>query len=208
MSYTDQYKKYDWVEVDLVKNKSDSRPESYRPVSDKTEFIKIGSLDTKSNWFERKEIVLKNVHVDLGLLIQEAKDKSICTSLAVFKPAKFLEFKIEEVAREWPKEKLERLKQLNIFEQSNKGFQVVRKVPYKFSYKLEDKNGKQSKMMIEDWEIGQLYWNCLRKSNNEKEACELVKKKYWHDFVKQRILIFFSEQQKYIITLPLIHLLL
>ena len=36
--YGDQYKKYDWVEVDLVKNDSDFRPESYRPKTADTPF--------------------------------------------------------------------------------------------------------------------------------------------------------------------------
>ena len=39
-SFGEQYKKYDWVEIDLVKNTSDFRKESYRPVSYDTE-IKI-----------------------------------------------------------------------------------------------------------------------------------------------------------------------
>jgi len=27
--------------------------------------------------------------------------------------------------------------------------------------------------MIEDWELGALYWNCLKKANgNEQEACQ------------------------------------
>jgi hypothetical protein len=30
-AYTEQYKKYDWIEIDLVKNRKDFRPESYRP---------------------------------------------------------------------------------------------------------------------------------------------------------------------------------
>ena len=32
-----QYSKYEWIELDIVKNKEDSRPESYRPVSHDTE---------------------------------------------------------------------------------------------------------------------------------------------------------------------------
>ena len=31
--YTEQYKKYQWIELDIVKNDSDFRPESFRPVS-------------------------------------------------------------------------------------------------------------------------------------------------------------------------------
>lgn len=33
--------------------------------------------------------------------------------------------------------------------------------------------------MIEDWEIGALFWNMLEKSNGDEEvACEKVKQKY------------------------------
>lgn len=53
-SYTEQYKKYDWIELDLVKNESDFRPESFRPFSHDTEINIIGHIDTISNWLERK----------------------------------------------------------------------------------------------------------------------------------------------------------
>ena len=46
--------------------------------------------------------------------------------------------------------------------------------------------------MIEDWEIGQLYWNCLKSSNgNEQQAIEKVKQKYYDEFVLKRDLYLF-----------------
>jgi hypothetical protein len=46
--------------------------------------------------------------------------------------------------------------------------------------------------MIEDWEIGQLYWNCFEKHNgNEEKAIADVKKKYFDDFAKTKDLHFF-----------------
>lgn len=90
LDYVHQYKKYDWVEMDLTKNTSDFRPESYRPVNiDVDEPVKVvGHIETKDNWAERKSIVLNTVYDDLERLILEAKDKNVCTSLAVFKPKK------------------------------------------------------------------------------------------------------------------------
>lgn len=40
--------------------------------------------------------------------------------------------------------------------------------------------------MIEDWEIGALYWNCLRATEGTDEAAALakVKDKYETEFVK------------------------
>jgi hypothetical protein len=192
-SYDEQYRKYDWIEVDLVKNDSDFRPESFRPYSHDSEINIVGHIDKKSNWFQRKQIALSNVYHDLSELIEEAKESSICTSLAVFKPTKILNFKVEEVEREWDKAKLDRLNQLNLFETNEEGtFEVVRKLPYKFSYVFSDKKGKKSQIMIEDWEIGQLFWNCLEKHDgNEKKAIADVRAKYYEDFAKTKDLHFF-----------------
>ena len=190
-NYSNQYKKYDWVEVDLVENDSDFRPESYRPKTAETPFVKIGSLDTKGNWSRRKDIVLKKVYYDLEKLINEAQDENICTSLAVFKPSEIIDLIIQEVDREWSDKKLARLKQFNLFENTDKGFQVVRKLPFKFSYKVKDINGKESTMMIEDWETGQLFWNCLSRSGSEERACKLVRQKYMDDFAITKDLYLF-----------------
>lgn len=192
-SYSEQYKKYDWIELDLVKNTSDFRPESYRPYSHDSEIVICDHLDTRSNWAERKAIALGKVYYNLTELIAEAKDKNIRTSLAVFKPTVVKDFKMEAVDREWNKDKLAKLQQLNLFQTTaDDKFEVVRKLPYKFSYIITDNQGTDSTMMIEDWEIGQLYWNCLAKhEGNEAKACADVKTKYLDDFAKTKDLHLF-----------------
>lgn len=192
-SYNEQYKKYDWIEVDLVKNESDFRPESYRPYSHDSEIKIVGHIDTDGNWEKRKQTALGKIYYNLTELIAEAKDKNICTSLAVFKPTEILEFTAEPVDREWDKDKLSKLNQLNLFETNTKGkFEVVRKLPYKFSFVFKDNQGKKSQMMIEDWETGQLYWNCLaRHEGNEEKAIADVRTKYFKDFAKTKDLHFF-----------------
>lgn len=200
-SFEEQYKKYDWIEIDLVKNKEDIRKESYRPFSYETEIKIVDHLDTKSNWLLRKEIVFKRkIYTDLSELISEAKNRDVMTSLAVFKPTEIIDFTCEAVERNWDKGKLEKLKQdrKSLFDQEHEDlFEVVRKLPYKFSYILKDCNGKQSKMMIEDWEIGQLFWNCVaRHEGNEESAVEDVKKKYFDDFAKTKDLHLFLGTSK------------
>lgn len=194
-SYNEQYKKYDWIEVDLVKNTSDFRPESYRPNTIDSEINVIGHIDTDKEgiWKERRNVCLGKIYYNLTELIAEAKNKVICTSLAVFKPTEILDFYAEKTDREWDKEKLERLKQLNLFETEKEGkFEVVQKLPYKFKFRLKDNQGTESNMMIEDWETGQLYWKCVaRHEGNETKAIEDVKKKYFDDFAKTKDLHFF-----------------
>lgn len=197
-SYEEQYKKYDWIEIDLIKNTSDFRPESYRPYSHDSEIKIVDHIGTgkKRDWAVRKEIVLQQVYDDMSILIDEAKDKKKCTSLAVFKPTRILDFTVQKVEREWDKKKIEKLKakrdQTGLFENPEDPFEVVNKLPYKFKYVFEDCKGNVSRMMIEDWEIGQLFWRMVKKyEDDEGLAIEDVRKKYFDDFAKTKDLYFY-----------------
>jgi hypothetical protein len=197
LEYDKRYQKYDWVEIDLERNTSDFRLESYKPKSNASNIKIVGKLGTNDNWSARKEIVLKKgFHTSLEKLIAEAKEKRKYTSLAVFKPKEILDFTIEEAEREWDQKKLDKLKaksqQLNLFEDSENPFEVVRKLPYKFSYKFIDEDDRSSTLMIEDWEIGALFWKCLEKNKeDETKACEDVKRKYFDDMAKTKDLYLF-----------------
>ena len=47
-------------------------------------------------------------------------------------------------------------------------------------------------LMIEDWELGMLYWNCLRMNGgDEAEACNKVREKYFVEFCNKKDLYFF-----------------
>jgi hypothetical protein len=196
LQYDQQYSKYDWLEIDLVKNTSDFRPESFRPNLYDSPFKKMEHLDTQGNWYLRKQICLKNVYTNLEKLISEAKDKSIVRSLAVFKPTKILDFTAESVESNWDKDKLKNIiesrKQLSLFEDLENDLKLVKKLPFKFKYKFLDDTGKESNMMIEDWETGQLFWKQLEKySGDSVKAVADVKSKYFDDFAKTKDLHFY-----------------
>ncbi|MFH1526336.1 MAG: hypothetical protein ABIG69_06745 [Bacteroidota bacterium] len=113
-------------------------------------------------------------------------------------PFRKLDFLYEEVPREWDRGKLEALNQMKLFEKRDGDFKIVRKLPYKFSYKFEDNTGKARILMIEDWETGALFWNCIKKYNDEKIACQKVKEKYLDDFaVKKDLHFFLGTTQQY-----------
>ncbi len=179
-----QYKKYDWIEVDVVKNEKDFRPESYRPVSLDNPINVVGHYDTKKGWAVRKELVLRNVYYDMSKLLEDSRSTNM--SLAILK-ANITGFVIKEVEREWDSKKLELVRanqnQLDLFEQKEV-FEVVKKLPYEFSYKFTTEDGRSHTLMIEDWELGTLYWNCLRDNgNNETIACEKVRQMYFDHMV-------------------------
>ncbi|MBT2558219.1 hypothetical protein J7E24_10520 [Hymenobacter sp. ISL-91] len=204
LEYEIQYKKYDWIEIDLEKYSRDFRLESYRPQNIEKGFRIIGHLDTRDHWRARKEVVLKNVYTNMSDLILDSKNKEKYTSLAVLKPKTILNFKIEKVSREWDTEKLAALKakdsQLNLFTNSENPFEVVNK----FSYNFTSDDDIERTMMIEDWEIGALYWNSLKRhEGNEFKACEDVKNKYFNDFAKTKDLyLFLGTTREYHLIAP------
>ncbi|NLZ77547.1 MAG: hypothetical protein GX911_06225 [Spirochaetales bacterium] len=105
---------------------------------------------------------------------------------------------VKKTSREWDLQKLETLRekaaQLDLFmtpEEVRAEFSVVRTVPYEFSYTFEDEKGKVSTLMISDWEIGMLYFNCLKRANHdEAEAVKQVKTKYLDIFSTRDIYLF------------------
>jgi hypothetical protein len=202
LDYKKQFRKYEWVELDLVKNGSDFRPESYRPKDIMLkDMVSYGVISADGDtWIHRRKFVLKNIYTNLDKLISEAKDKNTCTSLAVFKPTKIIDFVCKKAKREWSKNKSDYLKsrklQMNLFDTNDKNditeFEEVEKLPYKFSFIFEDDTGRRSKLMIEDWETGMLYWNSLiRHKGDESKAIEDVKFTYFNNFAKTKDYHFF-----------------
>lgn len=196
LEYEIQYKKYDWIEIDLERYSRDFRLESFRPQNIDKGFSIINHLDTSDHWRERKDTVLRNVYTNMTTLIEHSKDIDKYTSLATLKPKRIIDFKIEKTERQWDSKKLAVLKakdnQLNLFKNSENPFEVVDKLPYKFSYKFTSDDNIERTLMIEDWEIGALYWRSLKRhEGNEYKACEDVKKKYFDDFAKTKDLYLF-----------------
>jgi len=180
--------KYTWIELDLKQRKDDFRPESYSPKDYEFNDLVIGdTIDTKCNWLVRKQYCLNKVYTNMNTLIDESKAPQN-KSLATFKPTKVHRLLIEKDESEWKPVWKALQSQMNLFEDKNeKPEQAFPKVPYKFKYEFEDETGKKRKLMIEDWEIGQLYWNCLRKSNNDEElALEKVRKQYETNFINNK----------------------
>lgn len=197
-----KYKKYTWVQVMVERNTSDFRPESFRP--DISTLI-VEPPPRKTDWDERRRIIFRNnrIYTNMQMLIDKAKSDG--TSLAVFKPTKILSFTVEPDDRDWDPKKLACLQsisqQFSLFQTLDEieaEFRTVKKVPYKFSYRFEDDTGRRSKMMVEDWEIGMLYFNCLlRARGNENEAITKVKQKYFDSFINKDLCFFLGTTKKY-----------
>ena len=60
------YPKYAWIELDLIRNTSDFRPESYKPRKGIDEQITVlTKIGTANAWAARKQYVLKEVFTSI-----------------------------------------------------------------------------------------------------------------------------------------------
>ena len=184
------FQKYTWVEFDVKERTDDFRPESYSP--NNYDIKIISTLKTDNFWQERKDICLNNIYTNKYKLLEDSKaPKNV--SLATFKPSAITGFIVEEDEAEWKNEWKEIRKQTDLFADIEVDPEkLMAKVPYKFYYVFEDEEGVPSKLMIEDWEIFQLYLNCLKHYNNDKEiAIQKVKEKYFDEFTKENDIYLF-----------------
>lgn len=181
LPYIQRYKKYQWLEVDAVKHTGrDSRKESYRP--DCKSIRLIGEpISSQNNWAERSKYVLAKVSPSMEeLQARQQKDK---TSLGIFKPREVLDLIIKPDEPDWKPGFKAALMQQRLWENRKASKEPPRKVPFKFQYKFscDDPRCKGHQAMVEDWEVGALYWRCIDAGGTTQEACEKVKRKFLDD---------------------------
>ena len=113
------------------------------------------------------------------------------------KPTEIVGFKIEESDREWKDKWKEQVLQSSFYELDDTGMaekrQLIRKVPFDYFYEfISEGDSLTRKLKIEDWEIGALYWNCLRQSEGDESAAnDLVMQKYFVEFLEEKDIYFF-----------------
>lgn len=202
----EQYRKYDWLECDLVRSRNDPRPETRHP-ADMKQLVPISHIGTNNRWRERRDLLLNKAEVQTRLqtLIDGAKANAL--SLAVFKPFKILDFFWEEEEREWNPSKLAQMRnqanQGELFEESwRETFKVIPKLPFSFSYRFADDEGRESEMQVLDWEIGALFWNCLHREHNERAALDKVREKYLTQFCKTDLHFFLGTTLQFHFVAP------
>ncbi|MDR1010533.1 MAG: hypothetical protein LBM04_05320 [Opitutaceae bacterium] len=202
------YKKFDWIEADFRPATFDPRPETFHP-TDFSQFVPRGHVGKNDGWRERRHYLLNQttVYTDITTLIEKAKQNIL--SLAMFKPARILGFICENDDREWDPGKIEIMRQKarqgELFPEESwrQTFKLIPKLPYAFSYRFEDINGRQCTLQILDWECGQLYWNCCRQNGeDEEDAIQKVRDKYFQELTRRDLYFILGTTQQHHFTAP------
>ncbi len=209
LSEEQQYSKFDWLEAQLVRNTTDPRPETYRPLDERELEARVAHMGTDDNWRERRRLLLQTARVydRLDELISGAKANEV--SLAVFKPTSVIDFFWEEDDRDWNPDKVRQMrdatKQYDLFADNTwrETFKLIAKLPYSFSYKFEDAAGRPSELQVLDWEAGALYWNCLQSADgDEAKALAKVRHKYLEEFRQKDLHFFLGTTQQFHFIAP------
>ena len=198
----EQYSKFDWIELDIRKSTSDPRPETFHPTDVKA-IGHLGHVGTANAWRDRRKLLKAvPVHQRLQPLLDGAKTNTM--SLAMFKPTRVSDFFWEECERDWDSAKVEAMRnqasqgELFADEQWRQTFRLMPKLPFNFSYRFEDADGRKSELQVLDWEAGQLFYNCMRDANgNEAMALAKVKQKYFDTFLKTDLHFFLGTMREF-----------
>jgi hypothetical protein len=182
---TDQkYKRWSIIKADIERNPNDHRKESFR--IDDTSIEVVHHIGTQNNWDDRKRLVLPLQFRS----IDEMQD--LGASVGIIKPAVIHGYFDRETEREWSPKQQAVLDQEDLFDESF----PLDKIPYQFGYHFTDEDGKGHKYSISDWEIAQLYRNCVKRSTARTEqerehyGLQQVRKKLEEDFLKTKDLYF------------------
>ena len=180
LPYSQQYKKYQWIEAEVQKHSGrDIRKESYRPNCDTIRLIGEPIPTGKhGDWSKRAKCALAKGSASMEhLYAQQQADR---TSLGIFRPKTIQELVFAPDEADWKPAFKAALAQARLWENRTASREPPRKVPFKFQYRFtcDDPSCKGHRMMIEDWEVGALYWRCVDGGATPTEACQKVRQKF------------------------------
>ncbi len=180
LPFSQQYRKYQWIEVMVEKHKGrDVRKESYRPECDTIKRIGKPIPTKRGDWSERGKYVMKHRAGSMEELYERQKlDR---TSLGIFRPKKIHDLVVTPDSYDWKPAFRAALRQARLWEERRVTKEPPRKVPFKFHYVFEcddDRCKRNHRMMIEDWEVGALFWKLVDKGATHEEAIQKVKMKF------------------------------
>lgn len=189
-----QFARWEWVNVGVLKATKDQRPESYKV--DVDTIVRGPKIGTSQGWADRMHWIGQHIVPDFESL--EARRQSTGETLGFIRP---LNIRLEITPSEtpdWTEEEKSKLIQDGLFDPPEVKSRVpLQKVPFNFHYVYEQKtsNGNATyRHKITDWEACALYWNCQRDYGNN-----------WESYFRQRLEEDFAKQKDLLLLMGTIH---
>lgn len=156
-----QFKKWEWIRAGISRTEKDHRLESRRIDTDSISRsgnvieVKRGDWSDRLKWIEP--------HVVPSFTALENRRQNAGTTLGFLRPARIVKLEITRLKHsDWTDEDKAKLSQDGLFDTATvKARAPLRKLPFDFHYHYES-GGKIERHKLVDWEVGALYWNCVR----------------------------------------------
>ena len=167
-----QFKKWEWINVNTKKSNDDHRPESFKIDFDSVIERTGEKVDTKNDWAQRMPWL--SPHIVSNFAALEERRQASGETLGIIRPHRVLDLEITSVKEtEWTEKEKAKLQSEGLFDTDEHKRPLLRKLPFTFHYRYECEtpNGVQVlRHMITDWEAGALFWNCLRSHGDNWEV--------------------------------------
>ncbi len=169
-----QFKKYDVIEVKCKKAPKDHRIESYCVDQDSIQVLR--HIDTKQGWRERKQVVLPTESRSFCEIQKRVAENA---SLGMFKPRN-VRFSGQKAKVDNEAKRQACYEQLSFFDKQK---DAIEKVPFDFYYDFQcagEDSCPGHRLRIIDWELGQAYRDWRRRYTSQEELMEKLHFK-WSD---------------------------
>jgi len=183
-----KFRKYQWIDVRVMKANNDPRPESFRTDIDSITILSE-PLPTDSKWQARKEIVYPLKAHCLCCLKTEC-DRSGSPTLGLFKPRSINKLVIEPDSPDWTPDELRKLQRITLFQ--NAPPRELEKLPYRFRYRFQcdEPDCPTHTFLCTDWEMGgaflrfrQRYGSAWEAKFRQRFEDEMINKNDTHFYV-------------------------
>jgi hypothetical protein len=163
-----QFRKYQWVNVGVIKAPKDSRPESYR-IQNEAITILEEPLSTANDWQARKAIIYP-LRAHCMCCLQRERDEKLYPTLGFFRPKSIDGLIIKPDTPTWTPSQLAILRQKHLFREGPKV--ELEKVPFKFQYQFtcDESDCPTHTLTCTDWEMGVAWLNWYKKYGAGWEA--------------------------------------
>jgi len=191
LPFDKQFRKYDILQVRVVKATKDYRIDSYHLEDIKDTGKIIGHITTDNRTWKTRRKLLNPLKSTLCKLMKDHENDNRNTpSLGFIKPID-PSFSFEKGAEDWDSKQKMMITQANMFEDNRK--RALRKVPFVFKYKFrcEDPDCRGHTLTITDWEVYAQYLHRLDETKNEEKALEKTQYMFGNKLVSETDLHFF-----------------
>ena len=160
-----QFKKWEWITAGVSIPVHDHRPESRRIDTDS--IVRTDNVIKVINGDWSKRIAWVEPHVVETFAALEARRQNSGETLGFLRPSRLLELKITPVKEtDWTEQDKVKLSQDGLFDSVEvRSRPPLQKLPYDFHYRYEIKTPsgiEEQTHKLTDWEVGALYWNCVK----------------------------------------------